>query len=76
LVGTKPRRFPSPTSNPDTNPVGRMRFTSDQHSEMAKRLQERASKNTDPEKAMRQAALARVFRLLAARAEKQGANSG
>jgi hypothetical protein len=45
-----------------------MRFTGDQHSEMAERLQERASKNPDPVKAQKQAAMAITFRLLARRA--------
>jgi hypothetical protein len=48
-----------------------MRFSSNQH--MEKRLDERAKKDADPEKAKKQAAMARVFRLLAAEAAKQGA---
>jgi hypothetical protein len=50
-----------------------MRFTSDQHSEMANRLHERA-KNTDPEKAKKQAAMANVFRALAEKAAKPARN--
>jgi hypothetical protein len=46
-----------------------MRFTSDQHSEMAQRLDERANENADPVKAKKQAAMANTFRLLARRAE-------
>jgi hypothetical protein len=53
-----------------------MRFTRGQHSEMAERLDERASRNTDPAKAEKQAAMANTFRLLARRAAKQGAKSG
>jgi hypothetical protein len=45
-----------------------MRFTSDQHTEMAERLHERAKQNPDPE-------MANTFRLLARRAAKQGAKS-
>ena len=53
-----------------------MRFISDQHTEMAERLDERAKQNPDPEKAKKQAAMANTFRLLARRAAKQGAKSG
>jgi hypothetical protein len=42
---------------------------SDQHSEMAKRLHERASETAEPAKAKKLAAMASVFRRLAARAE-------
>ena len=53
-----------------------MRFTSDQHTEMAERLDERAKQNPDPEKAKKQAAMANTFRLLARRAAKQGREIG
>jgi hypothetical protein len=53
-----------------------MRFTRDQHTEMAERLHERATQNPDREKAKKQAAMANTFRLLARRAAKQGAKSG
>ena len=53
-----------------------MRLTSDQHTEMAERLDERAKQNPDSEKAKKQAAMANTFRLLARRAAKQGAKSG
>jgi hypothetical protein len=52
-----------------------MRFTQSQHLEMSRRLHERAKKNPDPEKAKKQAAMANVFKLLAAKAAKQGAES-
>ena len=52
-----------------------MRYTSDQYMQMSKRLDECAWKNADPEKAKKQAATANVFRLLAAKAAKQGAES-
>jgi hypothetical protein len=50
-----------------------MRFSQEQHTEMAKRLHERAKKTPEPQKAKRQAELANVFRPLAAKATKQGA---
>jgi hypothetical protein len=43
---------------------------------MSRRLDERAKKNPDPEKATKQAAMANTFRLLARRAAKRGAKSG
>ena len=47
-----------------------MRFTSDQHLEMASRLDDRARMNADQETAKKQAAMAKVFRLLAVKAAK------
>ena len=41
---------------------------------MANRLHERASKNTDPEEAKKQSAMANVFRRLAVKAAKQARN--
>jgi hypothetical protein len=53
-----------------------MRFTRSQHLDMSRRLDERAKKNPDPEKATKQAAMANRFRLLARRAAKRDAKSG
>jgi hypothetical protein len=49
-----------------------MRHFRDQHLEMAQRLHERAQRNSDLKQAKKQAAMARVFRLLAAKAASQG----
>ena len=53
-----------------------MRYSHDQHMEMARRLHEHAKQNPDPEKAKKQAAMANTFRLPARRAAKRGAKSG
>ena len=52
-----------------------MRFSQQQHREMARRLHERSKKNADPGKAKKQAAMANVFRMLAVRAAGQKINS-
>ena len=51
-----------------------MRYPSNQHMEMSKRLDERTKKHSDPKKAKRVAAVANVFRLLAEKAAKQARN--
>jgi hypothetical protein len=48
------------------------RFTHDQYIKMLKRLDERVRKNAGPEKVKKQAAMANVFRLLAAKAAQAG----
>ena len=64
-----------PLPNLPPTPTVFMRYTAQQHLEMTRHLHERSEKEPDPEKAAKQAAMANVFRLLAAEAARQKINS-